>query len=66
MPHTTVLTLIGGLCPTAVSTATPCPFWTTSTVIASGITNATVASQVNSGAVKTGEASTEAEPGEGE
>ena len=43
------MALIGGLWPAASSTAKPCPFCTTSTVIASGTTSSTIARQENTG-----------------
>ena len=48
-PHATVIAFTGGLWPAAVSTAKPCPFCTTSTVIASGTTSSTIASQEKRG-----------------
>jgi hypothetical protein len=48
-PQATAMASIGGLCPAAVSTAKPCPFCTTSTVIASGTTSSTIACQEKAG-----------------
>ena len=52
-----VITLIGGSCPAARSTATPWPFCTTSTVIASGTTSSTIACTDHCGTWSTGAAS---------
>src|SRR5512141_471724 len=57
-PQATVIALIGGLCPAALSTAIPWAFCTTSTVIASGMTSSTIACQENTGAYRLGWAST--------
>ena len=46
-PQATVMALTGGLWPVALSTAMPCPFCTTSTVIASGTTSSIIACQEN-------------------
>src|SRR5512143_1270919 len=56
-PQATVIALIGGLCPAVLSTATPWPFCTTSTVIASGTTSSTIARHENTGAYRLGWAS---------
>ena len=48
--------LTPGRCPAARSTATPCPFWTMTTVIANGITSSIMAPAENAGAVNTGAA----------
>ena len=47
-PQASVIALTGGLWPAAPSTAKPCPFCTTSTVIASGTTSSTIARQDHS------------------
>src|SRR5690606_20038259 len=57
-PHAIAETLTGGLWPAERSTAMPCPFCTTSTVIASGTTSSRIADHVNCGAVNTGAAKT--------
>ncbi len=49
VPQATAIASIGGLWPAALSTAKPCPFCTTSTVIASGTTSSTIAGQENAG-----------------
>lgn len=46
-PQATVMAFTGGWCPAAPSTAIPCPFCTTSTVMASGTTNSIIARQEN-------------------
>ena len=48
-PHATVMALMGGWWPTAFSMAMPCPFCTTSTVMASGTTSSTIALQEKTG-----------------
>ena len=47
----------GGLWPAAVSTAAPCPFCTTSTVMARGTTSSTIAFHENAGTYSPGVAS---------
>ena len=56
MPDTKAMVLTGGWCLTADSTATPWPFCTTSTVIASGTTSSTSAPMLHTGACTTGAA----------
>ena len=56
-PHATVTALIGGLCPAACRTAKPCPFCTTSTVMANGTTSSIIAASDHTGACTTGRAS---------
>src|SRR6185503_9489728 len=53
-PQATAIAPIGGLCPAAESTAKPCPFCTTSTVIASGTTSSIIACQENAGRYRFG------------
>ena len=53
-PQAAAMALIGGLWPAALSTAKPCPFCTTSTVIASGTTSSTIACQENAGRYRVG------------
>ena len=48
------MALMGGWWPTALSTAKPWPFCTTSTVIASGTTSSSIARQENTGSVRIG------------
>src|SRR5690606_8834848 len=64
-PQATVTALTGAECPADFSTATPCPFCTTSTVIASGTTSSTIACQDHCGTCSTGAAihCAPAEPG---
>jgi hypothetical protein len=54
MPQAAVIALTGGWWPTARSTAMPCPFCTTSTVIASGTTSSIAAANDQAGAWITG------------
>ena len=56
-PHSDVTTLTGGAWPAPRSTATPCPFCTTRTVTASGITSSTMACRDHCGTWGTGRAS---------
>jgi hypothetical protein len=53
-PQTTAQTLTGGSCCAARSTATPWPFCTTSTVMASGTTSSTIAVSDHAGACTKG------------
>src|SRR5258706_7415220 len=53
-PQATAMAPIGGLWPAAESTAKPCPFCTTSTVIARGTTSSTIACQENAGMYRLG------------
>ena len=55
-PLAAAATLTGGRWPAARSTATPCPFCTTMTVMANGMTSSMVAAQENAGMVSTGAA----------
>ena len=55
-PHAIVMALTGGMWPADLSTATPWPFWTTSTVIASGTTSSTIACSDHCGTWTTGAA----------
>ena len=48
-PHATAIAFTGGSWPAARTTAIPCPFCTTSTVIASGTTSSTMARHENAG-----------------
>ena len=56
-PQPTAMLSTGGACPAAVSTAMPCPFCTTSTVIASGTTSSAIAAHESSGRCRRGAAS---------
>ena len=56
-PQAMVTTLIGASCRAARSTAMPCPFCTTSTVMASGTTSSIIAWVDQTGACHTGAAS---------
>src|SRR5258706_11959930 len=53
-PQAPAMAPIGGLWPAAESTAKPCPFCTTSTVIASGTTSSIIAGQENAGTYRLG------------
>src|SRR6266480_7204339 len=56
-PQAAATASTGGECPAERGTVMPCPFCTTSTVIASGTTSSTIARQENAGAYKFGCAS---------
>jgi len=56
-PHAAVIALIGGLWSVARRMAMPCPFCTTSTVIAIGTTSSIIARQENAGAYRFGRTS---------
>ena len=56
-PDAMVMALTGGSCPAARTIARPCPFCTTSTVIASGTTSSTIAAHDHCGACSTGRTS---------
>jgi hypothetical protein len=49
-PQATAIILTGGSCPAFFSTATPCPFCTTNTVMASGTTSSSIAANDQAGA----------------
>src|SRR5256885_14772618 len=53
-PHAAATASTGGAWPAERSTVIPCPFCTTSTVIASGTTSSTIARQENAGEEKFG------------
>src|SRR6185369_8719175 len=53
-PQAMAMASIGGLWPAALNTAKPCPFCTTSTVIASGTTSSIIACQENAGRYRLG------------